>query len=143
MLYLYSETMDRDLQIDTRPDPPDLTPLIDVIFILIVFFLLTSTIHERILEIDLPGATEYVEDPINNELVIEISRDNIYYIDGEKTDFETVMLRVKEEASEKESPFITVRSDRETDFSSVVRILNLAKKYSIKGINFSVEAENP
>ena len=132
---------DNSFQIDTKPEPPDLTPLIDVIFILIVFFLLTSTIQDRILEIDLPGSSESEEDIINNELVIEINRDNIYYIEGEETDFETVTLRVEKEASEKESPFITVRSDSETDFSTVVRILDLAKKYSIRGINFSVEQE--
>ena len=137
------DDFNNNLQIDTKPDPPDLTPLIDVIFILIVFFLLTSTIQERILEIELPGSSASEEGMINNELVIEISSENIYYIDGEKTDIETLILRVEREASEKESPFITVRSDRETDFSSVVQILDLAKKYSIKGINFSVEAEYP
>ena len=135
------DNFDNSLQIDTKPDPPDLTPLIDVIFILIVFFLLTSTIQDRILEIDLPASTESEEDIINSELVIEIDRENIYYIDGVETDFEDVSEKVKSEAEAEDSPVITVRSDREADFSSVVKILDLAKKYRIRGINFSVEKE--
>ena len=133
--------MDDNLQIDTKPDPPDLTPLIDVIFILLVFFLLTSTIQDKILEIDLPDSSESSDEIINNELVIEIDKTNSYYIDGEQADFEKVGKEVEREAL-KESPVITVRSDRETDFSAVIKILDLAKKNSIKGVNFSVEAEN-
>ncbi len=141
MLFLSLRIMDNNFQLDTKPEPPDLTPLIDVIFILIVFFLLTSSIQDKIIEIDLPGSTEAENDKIKNELVIEIDRDNIYYIDGRQTDFTSVSLMVKIESEEKNSPFITVRSDRETDFSSIVKLLDLAKRYRIKGINFSVETE--
>ena len=141
MLFISLKTMDNNFQLDTKPEPPDLTPLIDVIFILIVFFLLTSSIQDKIIEIDLPGSTEAENDKIKNELVIEIDRDNIYYIDGRQTDFTSVSLMVKIESEEKNSPFITVRSDRETDFSSIVKLLDLAKRYRIKGINFSVETE--
>ena len=135
------DDLNSNLQIDTKPDPPDLTPLIDVIFILLVFFLLTSTIQDRILEIDLAGSAESEEETVNRELVIEINRDNLYYIDGIQSDFKAVSEAVKREASLKNSPVITVRSDRGADFGSVVKILDLAKKYSIRGINFSVEKE--
>ena len=133
--------LNNNLQIDIKPDPPDLTPLIDVIFILIVFFLLTSTIQDRRLEIDLATSSESVVETINHELVIEIDKYNLYYIEGIKTDFGAVAEKVKIEAEAKDSPVITVRSDREADFSSVVKILDLAKKYRIREINFSVEEE--
>ena len=133
--------MDDKLEIDTKPDPPDLTPLIDVIFILIVFFLLTSTIQDKILEIDLPDSTESSNEQINNELVIEIDKTNTYFINGKQADFKEVVREVESEARKK-SPVITVRSDRETDFGAVIKILDLVKKNSIKGVNFSVEAES-
>ena len=147
MLYLFSKTMDDNFQLDTKPEPPDLTPLIDVIFILLVFFLLTSTIREKILEIDLPTSSESDDNKITNELVIEVDRDNIYYIDGKEADLDKLTRIIREKAEKGDSvsgdsPFITVRSDRETDFYSIVQILDLAKRYSIKGVNFSVEAEN-
>ena len=68
MLFISLKTMDNNFQLDTKPEPPDLTPLIDVIFILIVFFLLTSSIQDKIIEIDLPGSTEAENDKIKNEL---------------------------------------------------------------------------
>lgn len=140
MLFLSLKTMDNNFQLDTKPEPPDLTPLIDVIFILIVFFLLTSTIQDKVIEINLPESGESSEDLIRNELVIEIDRDNNYYIDGKQTVY-SALEQEFHKASYKESQFITVRSDKETDFDAVVKILSLAKQYSIKGINFSVEAD--
>ena len=140
MLFLSLRIMDNNFQLDTKPEPPDLTPLIDVIFILIVFFLLTSTIQDKAIEINLPASSESADDLIRNELVIEIDRDNNYYIDGKQTVY-SALEQEFHKASGKESQFITVRSDKETDFDAVVKILSLAKQYSIKGINFSVETD--
>ena len=61
---------------------PDLTPLIDVVFLLLIFFIVSSTFNKYgSIKVELPTSTmESVKDDENEALEIIIDKDNRYFI---------------------------------------------------------------
>ncbi len=120
---------------------PDLTPLIDVIFILIVFFLLTPSIREESIDVNLPSFSSGAINTGRN-IVIEIdSSDNIYFL-GKKTDTESIhamLLDLRSSSSpETVQEEVTIRSDRKSSFGTVVGLMDIIKASGFDSVSFSV-----
>ena len=118
---------------------PDLTPLIDVIFILIVFFLLTPSIKERSIDVDLPSASaSSTVLRTENETVIEVDRNNALYFEGEKTDINSIRVILSDRESVNQGNKIMVRSDKESSFGAIIELMDVIKESGFDAVSFSV-----
>ncbi len=113
---------------------PDLTPLIDVVFILLIFFLVTSVFkkEELALILNLPPSDAQelqIEQP---EVSIELSKDSIA-IHGKKTSFEALELRA-EQAKDKSKPII-LRIDEDVSYKRVVRLFDILQKHDLNNLS--------
>lgn len=116
---------------------PDLTPLIDVIFILIVFFLLTPSMRERSIDVTLPSSESGILQNMES-IVIEIDSSNIIYFNGEKTDFTGIKKILDNELNDSIKRDVLVRSDRESSFGTIVRLMDIINSAGYDSISFSV-----
>ena len=96
-----------------------ITPLIDVVFLLLIFFLVATRFseEERQLEINLPEATEALPAAIQpNEIVINIDANGRYYIEGKFRQLEQVeqILR-RAQTNNPLSQTVVIRADKATD----------------------------
>lgn len=117
---------------------PDLTPLIDVIFLLIVFFLLTPAVTGRKIEVNLPEYSES-EELSAAASVITVDSDNIIYINDRKallSDLPGIFNQIIENRPEAES--LLIRSDRESSFGIIVNIMDMASEAGLRSVSFSV-----
>jgi biopolymer transport protein ExbD len=138
------------LQDESESRFPDLTPLIDVIFILIVFFLLTPSISERLVEIRLPEASASMGEDSETVLVFEIDRNDIIYWQGNPVEEDktgaiisafSTSLKPSESSgkgSAETEAAMEIRSDRESSFGVIVKLMDQAKKSGIYEIRFTV-----
>jgi biopolymer transport protein ExbD len=108
----------------------DFVPMADVLFNLLIFFLLATTIAqvEREMQIALPVAGSSA--PISaalREIVVNVANDGQIVVGGRKMQVEelraTVVDAVKQNADQK----VTVRGDRHTAYENVVRVLDVCK----------------
>lgn len=103
----------------------DLTPLIDVIFMLLIFFIMTTTFSKPVIDIVLPASeTSGAADKKNTELIIAVDeKGKMFYgeaeIDGEAL---TMLLR------EKPEELLNLHMDEKAPFESFVAIVDIAKK---------------
>ena len=112
-----------------------LTPLIDVVFLLLIFFLVTSEFEEeeRRLDIVLPTATSAV--PMTSkprEVVIDIDNEGDLYISGKVTDLGE--LQVFLEAAVSNNPTnqtVIIRADRTTAFQPVVSVMDVCNRTGV------------
>jgi len=119
---------------------PDLTPLIDVVFMLIIFFLLTSTlIGEKSLSINLPSSSAGEISQTEN-IVIEIDKENNIFFQNAKTDFKQIEFILKDIAikTNKLLPEIILRSDEECSFGTVVQLMDIIQNSGFDTISFAV-----
>jgi len=128
----------------------NLTPLIDVVFLLLIFFMLTTTfVKESQLDINLPQSSSQQRLKEDNVLRIDISAAGEYAVKmpGETTSKslinrseETLMRALKQatEASSDPSKLITVlRADGKTPHQSVVMALDAAQRLGLVHISFA------
>lgn len=112
-----------------------LTPLIDVVFLLLIFFLVTSEFEEeeRRLDIVLPTATSAV--PMTSkprELVIDIDNEGELYLAGKATDLSELLLFL--EAAVSNNPTnqtVIIRADRTTAFQPVVSVMDACNRSGV------------
>jgi len=111
----------------------DLTPVIDVVFILLIFFIVTSVFkkEELALMLDLPKADAKEVEIKTEQIFIELSADKLA-IKGIEVSFESLEDNIKEIKDNKEP--VIVRIDKDTKYERVTRVLDLLQKYNLNNL---------
>ncbi len=108
----------------------DMTPMIDMVFLLLTFFLVATTFHqaEREMQIALPEARASV--PISamlREIVINVDREGRIIVSGRTVEPEALRTMIVEAVKENPEQKVTVRGDRAAAYASIVRVLDVCK----------------
>ncbi|MDI3326093.1 biopolymer transporter ExbD [Pontibacterium granulatum] len=108
----------------------NLTPLIDVVFLLLIFFMVSTTFtKETQLEIDLPGANAGAQEKPVAHIEIQISAEGVYHLNGEPiADSSDMGLRAALEAVEEpagDTPLV-IAADAATPHQAVVTAMDVA-----------------
>lgn len=112
-----------------------LTPLIDVVFLLLIFFLVTSEFEdeERRLDIVLPSATSAV--PMTSkprEVVVDIDETGKVYLRGKVTPLEELEeLLKKAVANNPTNQTVVIRADQSTSFQPVVNVMDVCNRTGV------------
>lgn len=110
----------------------DLTPLIDVVFLLLIFFIVASEFkkNETILNLSLPGSQSSSQIVKKEEVVIEITKEKLAY-NSKETDF----LQLEESLRDIDKKrALIVRIDKEVKYERVVKLLDLLNKLSLSNL---------
>lgn len=114
----------------------DITPMIDLVFLLVIFFMVTSSLGKiSSINVNLPRADKSDEN-LTGEAVVSINKDNEIFFNDVKVD----SVRIMEEA-EKLADFkgkIIIRADKEANYESVVSVIDALNKKGVK--NFVLAA---
>ncbi len=121
----------------TSDAPPsiELTPIIDMVFLLLIFFLVATTFQqtEREMQIALPE-TE-TGGPISmalREIVVNVQSDGAIVVSGQTMDVEQFRSLVAQAVERNSDQKVTVRGDRSTAYESIVRVLDVCKASGIQ-----------
>jgi biopolymer transport protein ExbD len=103
----------------------DLTPLIDTVFILLLFFILTTTFSRPMLEVILPKADSAGVKELNQEkLTVTITEDSRIFFEGDAVAPEEVAARLEKLSAD---AAIVFNIDKGASFGLFVQILDTAK----------------
>ncbi|MDP2981163.1 MAG: biopolymer transporter ExbD [Candidatus Omnitrophota bacterium] len=116
----------------------DMVPLINCVFLLLIFFLLTSSfISQPGIKISLPKAvtSEVIQE---NTVVITITSDNRFYLN--ETPVTLLELKSKLEKTSTVEP-VLIKADRDVILSKVVNIWDFCRDLGIKQVNIATNQE--
>ena len=118
-----------------------LTPLIDVIFLLLIFFMVTTTIIKpsKRLDIQLPEAKAASAKTKSIPVRIELKRSGELYLNGKRINLKTLETRLRELGKEGGKKTAIVRADRRLDYGRVVRILGICRASGYSDIGIAVK----
>ena len=115
---------------------PDLTPLIDCVFLLLVFFMVTTVfLHTEGLDVDLPAASQSVEEQKKDVNVI-LDREGRIEIGGDRVEADVLAERLARAMEEARNENIIVQADGECAQKHVVYVVDTAKEVGVQGIAF-------
>lgn len=101
----------------------DLTPLIDTIFMLLIFFIMTTTFSRPVLDILLPESSEAEASDDRREQVISIKADGSLHYEGrqiDKSELDAVL-------SERQEALLNLYVDQKAPFEAFVGVVDIAK----------------
>jgi biopolymer transport protein ExbD len=108
----------------------ELAPIIDMVFLLLIFFLVATTFHqtEREMQIALPAAAS--AGPISTalrEIVINVDAEGTIIVSGRPMEAESLLALIEEAVAGNPEQKVTVRGDRATVYANIVRVLDVCK----------------
>lgn len=119
---------------------PDLTPLIDIVFILLIFFIVSSVFkkEELALNVSLPSSNAKELEVEIKQLNIEISPTSLAYL-GKKIDFATLDIQLAN-ITKKDLPVI-LRVDKKVKYERLIKVLDALQKYSLNNLALVTQEE--
>ena len=123
----------------------EITPVIDVVFLLLIFFMLATSFDERsAFKIDLPKSTAAKTKSTLKEVQVLVDKEkNVYlrYTDNsgksqsEKLDLSNFVSVVSEKLNTSESKDVMISADKAIDYGFIVEIMSLLKESGATAIN--------
>jgi biopolymer transport protein ExbD len=114
----------------------EMIPLIDVVFLLLIFFIytmLSMTIHKGI-PVLLPKATTGLMDK-EEYLAISITRDHKIFLDEKETSSEDLLQRLTDLSKGNPNLRVFIRGDRRIPYEVVVRVLDTVRAAGLRKVS--------
>ena len=130
-----------------RPDRSDervdvnLTPLIDVVFLLLIFFMVSTTFDRHAkLKVELPEATAKTEQQLEDPVILSIDAKGNYFIDDRQvvnTQLETLKIALQKTVADKYDVSLVLRADAKSPHKSVVRAMDAASQLGLTRLSIA------
>jgi len=110
----------------------DLTPIIDVVFLLLIFFIVASEFkkNETILNLTLPNSSSIQKVEENKALVIEISEKKLAF-KAKELDFNELVQKL---STIKKTAALTIKIDQDVKYKRIVKLLDILNNLQLNNI---------
>lgn len=118
----------------------DLTPMIDMVFILLVFFIVsTSFVKEAGITVERPGAS--TGEAKNPQVIIAVDKKNVIWLQGNTVDIRMLPVKITQLKNQQEDLSIIIASDKKADVGTLVKILDTCREKGVEDV--SVATKDP
>lgn len=124
----------------------NMTSLIDVVFLLLIFFMVTTTFEKQAkLKIELPEATEKVQTQSSDQIVISISEKGVIYLNNNEllnSQYDSIANNLKKLIKEGNKPPIVIRADANAAHKHVVTVMDVLADLEFESVSIATTQSN-
>lgn len=117
----------------------NLIPLIDIMLVLMIIFLVTATVLNPTVPLNLPKTSAQVNEAPPEVLQISVDKDAGIFWDSQPITLEELNKRFVEQAKAGKNPSIQLRADKESKYDTVAQVLASASGAGLTKIAFVSE----
>jgi len=121
----------------------DITPLIDVVFLLLIFFMVSTTFkHESEINITLPSASNKSVDAKPDAINIGLDLAGNIYINGTalvNSEFKTIKTALLDKIKYSDKPPVIISADANVKYQSVVHLLDTLRQLELVKITYATQ----
>jgi biopolymer transport protein ExbD len=124
---------------DQQEEGFNLTPLVDVVFLLLVFFLVATTFAKEEVEMDLElpeaGSGEAAEEP--HLLIVNVLRDGVLKVDGREVSVDALRQKLRAAADRNKDQEVQIRGDTDARHGRIVEVVDACLAASLERVSFA------
>ena len=118
----------------------DLTPLVDVVFLLLIFFMVSTVFvdFKRQMDISLPSSKSSVPSEVREPVKVELTVDKQIFLNGKKVtleEFESALSKI----SVSKNNVAVIRADKNLPYGNVIKIMGILQSAKILDIGVAVK----
>lgn len=119
----------------------DMTPMLDIVFILLIFFIVTSTfVKESGIDVNKPGAVT-AERKERASILVAIDADNRVWVDKRKVDVRAVRAHIERLRAENPQGGVVIQADEESKNKLLVKVMDAAREAGVEDIALAADPE--
>jgi biopolymer transport protein TolR len=113
----------------------NVTPLVDVMLVLLIIMMLVAPLMQQGVPVKLPVASNYVDKPeTNNQTVIAIAANKTVYLNAKFIATEELGKRVEDALKDKTEKIVLIKADQEVDYASVMGVMDQLHQAGVEDI---------
>ena len=124
----------------------NITPLIDVVFLLLIFFMVSTTFQrEAELSIELPEASSQAQPTEDQRIEVAIDASGRYFVDGRpliNRQPETIRKALQQASEGRESAPLVISADADTPHQAVVTVMDAARRLGLVRLTFAARLDD-
>ncbi len=106
----------------------DMTPMLDIVFIMLIFFIVSSTfIHENGVDITEHNSEENNTDKSSKSIVVKICENKNIYINKRSIDIRSVRANIERKLAEDENTSVIIESEEKASTGALVMVMDQAR----------------
>lgn len=121
----------------------DITPLIDVVFLLLIFFMVSTTFeHNSEINITLPSSSKEMTEAKPDAVNVGLDSQGVVYINDKalvNAQIETIKAALSEALVGLDEPPVIISADADASHQSVVRVMDAARQLGLVKITFATQ----
>ena len=116
----------------------DITPMLDVVFILLIFFIVTATfVKESGLDVSRPDNTEAVTKEEKDNILITIGPNNGIWVNRRKTDIRRVTANIERLHAELPEATVVIMPDGESSTDTLIKVMDASREANVYNISIA------
>jgi biopolymer transport protein ExbD len=120
----------------------NMTPLVDVMLVLLIIFIITVPVMKHAVNVDLPRATNQAQDTKPQTIQLSVDAQGSYYWNEAKVDDARLPELLQAEAAKEPLPDLHIRGDKEVRYERVAQAMAAAQQAGVKKIGFITEPKH-
>jgi biopolymer transport protein ExbD len=118
----------------------NVTPLVDVMLVLLIIMMLVAPLLQQGVPVTLPVASNYADKPeTQDQTVVAISADGTVYVNARFVDMNDLATRIEDTIKNKVEKVVFIKADQEANYSAVMETMDQLRRAGIEDIGLITE----
>jgi biopolymer transport protein ExbD len=119
----------------------NMTPLVDVMLVLLIIFIITVPVMKHAVNIDLPHATSEPEVSKPENILFSVAADGSYFWNDQKIADADLPARLAAEAARNPQPELHILGDKDVRYERIAKAMSEAQKAGVRKIGFITDPD--
>jgi biopolymer transport protein ExbD len=120
----------------------NMTPMVDVMLVLLIIFIITVPVMKHAVNIDLPRASNVPQDAKPETIRLSVDAAGDYFWNENKVTEEALLLQLKAASTQNPQPELHIRGDKAVRYERVATAMAAAQQAGVRKIGFVTEPKN-
>lgn len=117
----------------------NMTPLVDVMLVLLIIFIITVPVITHSVNVDLPQASQQPTDLKPDVVTLTVQKDGQLQWNDENIDLPQLEQRLASAAAQAEQPELRIQGDRAVEYEKVIQVMAAAQRAGLEKLGFITE----